>query len=438
VGVVSLSSLIVLFGLDTVIIRDVARDRSRAATYATNIGALRLILLCIWGAFLLVLVYSSPYDQQVRAFIAIYAAAYAFDALSEIPRSIFHGFQRMEFSTGLDLMRDMVNIVISIVGIGLGWPLVAIVAVSAFASLLKLAVSILLLSWQFTRPRLPVRLALCRNLLVGAIPFFLLTAIGVAYEKLGVVFLSWLDTAESVGIYSAATIITTALLLVPGAFYQSIFPVFSQYHQNSPEALKASYRISYKVMLLVGFPMGAGVILVAQPVIALVYGPGFEEAVGVLRILAVQLFTIVGYVNGAFLLATNRQNIFTALRGATVLLNVALLLILIPMYGYVGAAIAVAVPALVDFGLYSALCHRYLRLPFPWTATVKVVVSTLLMSGAVALLLKEGANLILVILVGSLAYTLALIVVRAIGLDEWHGIVDMLYPKRLRRVLAGR
>jgi O-antigen/teichoic acid export membrane protein len=258
----------------------------------------------------------------------------------------------------------------------------------------------------------------------------LLAGVNVASERLSTVFLSWVDTPAAVGLYSAAVFPITTLLLLPGIFYESIFPVFSEYHRASPAELRTSYRISYKLMLLLGFPMGAGIMLISRPLLVLMYGPDFEAAYVIMNILAVQLFAIVGYANGALLNATGREKLFAGLRTAFTLLNVVLSLVLIPRYSYVGAALAVSIPVLLDFFIYSYLSHRYIRLAYPWGTLARVAFSTLVMSAPAYLALRMGVNLFLVVSFAPFLYLVALLGFRAIDTDDWQIAKQIIPVKR--------
>jgi len=295
------------------------------------------------------------------------------------------------------------------------------------------------MQWRFVRPVLQVNLALCRGLLVSALPYFLLVCVSLASESLNIVILSWMDIAEAVGIYSAAAMPIAVLLMLPAIFHESIFPVFSQYYRTSTAALGRSFRTSYKVMLIIGFPMGVGTMLVSQYVIRLVYGPGFEKAALVMNILAIQLLTMVGFVNGAFLNATGRQTLFAVLRVTSVALNAILCLCLIPHYRYLGAAVAVAVTAVIDLGLYSLLCHRYVGLALPWSTALKVGLSTMVMGGSAHFALNHGVSVFVVLWLAPALYLVSLFAVRTIGAEEFQFLVDFFRSARLpaRRLEGG-
>ena len=435
-ALVSILILLVNFGLDTLIVRDVAGSPGKASKYVTNIACLRILLSVVFAILLAVVATVSNYPYETQIIIALYGLASVLDAISGIARSIFNAFQRMEFSSATDLARDLLNVGFSMLGIWLGWSLVSIVAVSAGASLLKLIISLVTMFRRFVRPQLQIDLPLCGQLLSTATPFAVLLVISVASTQMSTVILSWAGRAEDVGIYAAAAMPISMLMMLPNMFMESILPAFSDHYRKSAASLAQSYTYCFKAMLIVGFPLGAGTILVSEYVIPLIFGHGFDKATLLMDIMAVQLMTMVGYVNGAFLNASNRQTLFSILRAIMVVLSIILCVVLIPIYSYVGTALAVAIPALVDFGLYSVLCHRYARLALPWSTAGRIGLATIIMGGAGYLALHAGVNIIAVVfLLAPALYISALFLFKVISGEEKRFFIQLVPLSWLHRFL---
>jgi O-antigen/teichoic acid export membrane protein len=141
---------------------------------------------------------------------------------------------------------------------------------------------------------------------------------------------------------------------------------------------------------------------------------------------------MVGYVNGALLNATNRQSLFAALRTVSVVFTVLLSMYLAPQYKAIGISIAVASAALVDFVLYSVLCHHYLHLTFPVITGFKIALSTAMMAGLGYLALRSGIGFVVVILLCATVYGWLLFVLRVVTDDEWQFIANLAPLRRIR------
>ena len=114
-------------------------------------------------------------------------------------------------------------------------------------------------------------------------------------------------------------------------------------------------RIYEKILvnaLLLYIPAGAGIVLVAEPMIDLIFGSGYSGAVPVLQVLSLYVvFKAVTKItdNGLDYLGRARERAIA--KGVTSVLNVLLNIALIPTIGVVGAAIA----TVFTYGLYTGV-----------------------------------------------------------------------------------
>lgn len=430
--------LLVNFGFDMLIVRDVAADQQRAAKYVTNVIFVRFALTLVLALVLAVILSLSPYPYQTKVIIVIYAGIYVVDTLTAVVRCIFNAYQKMEYSSLIDFGRHALNFLLTVIGIWLGWSLAALVMMSLAASLTKLVVSVVVMRRRFVRPVFDIDLRLSRSLMRDAFPYFLGMLVGMVAENINVLALSWFDTADAVGIFSAALVPIVALLTLPEMFAESVFPVFSQYHKISPEKLGVLYKISYKLMVLLGFPLGMGAILISKDLMRIFYGADFDQSFIVMNLISIRLFTIVGYVNGNFMAATGRQPLFVGLRLLSAAMNALLCLVLIPRYSYNGAAMAFMIPTIFDFILFTILGHYFAKVPFEWVGFFGIALSTAIMGTLGYLALANGIPVILVVFLSPLVYVGMIIVTQVIGPQEWEFITEIAFLKNLRQRLSKR
>jgi O-antigen/teichoic acid export membrane protein len=411
--------LLVVPGLSILFVRDVAPEPEKASNYISNMIFLRLIFIIPYVAFSVGFAYLGGYPQETAYIIHLYMALYMFDTLSEVLISAFRANERMEYEAGIQLARDLINIGVSLVAIYLEWSLIAIVAVSVFAQFCKFSMSLWAVWGRFARPKLSVDLSLTKSLLFASLPFGLLLVISTLQSQLGTFVLSLFHAADTVGIYAAANTLIVMLLFIPNSFAGAIFPNFSRLHHESQDNLRHFYQLSYKYLLILGFPLGLGTMLVGDRAITLIYGGSFQEADDVIRIMAIFLFMIVGYSNGSLLHATNRQRFYAWTQGAAAILNGVLCFLLIPGFGPIGAAIAFTGSGVLTFFLHSIACHRQLDLNLPWLTMGQVAVATLVMGLAVVAGIEIGIPwFIVAALIAPIVYLGALLGLRIVQLQE--------------------
>jgi O-antigen/teichoic acid export membrane protein len=396
-SLMSMAILLATFGFSQLIIRDIAVDESRAGAYVSSTMFLRSMLSIVVGLLVIVIARAAGYPDETRLVIYIYCVAYAIDTLTDVAFSVFDAHERMEYRALIQAGRDLVNVGMSLMAIHLRASLVAIVMITALANALKLAVSMTILRWRFVKLSFRIDWGLCRRLIVLAIPFAVLSLVNVVDRQIDTFVLSLYRPAGEVGWLSAANTIINYLLIAPTMLWQAVFPVFAKFHGLSENALERAYRISFRCVVLVGFPLCVGTIVTADQVIGVVYGPGFEGAATALRILAPILLWMFGFVNGALLNATDGQGFLARVTGLGAVINVVCAFALIPAYGYVGASVAGIMSGVVLALPIAFVCHRRLRIALPYGFLAKSLAASIAMGGMVGFGLRSGINLFAVV-----------------------------------------
>ncbi len=119
-------------------------------------------------------------------------------------------------------------------------------------------------------------------------------------------------------------------------------------------------------MALLTFPAGVGMSAVAQPLIGLAFGPGWEQAVPVMQVLGIPLcLTVFGMVAQTLFLAQGHMAASLAITATATLVRLALLAILIPKLGLFGAALAAGAGIAVEQIVSAAWAMRRLGLSGP-------------------------------------------------------------------------
>ncbi|HEY0426093.1 MAG TPA: oligosaccharide flippase family protein, partial [Rhodopila sp.] len=153
----------------------------------------------------------------------------------------------------------------------------------------------------------------------------------------------------SVGFYSVgaeiAALPTTELIEPLG---RAAFSGFAASRQQQTEVGETFLRLIGSAALLT-LPAGVGLSLVAAPLVALAFGPGWEPAVPALRILSLSFSVMVFGHLSLHLLSAHAllgRLVGITLTGAAV--RIVLLALLIPPFGMVGAATGAAIGVLLE------------------------------------------------------------------------------------------
>jgi len=185
----ALNGLLVLVvgpGLDTLLVRDVAADEQRSGRYVCNMLILRALLGVPFVLFTTAVARVAHYPSDTVAIIYVYALVYLFDRFGEILAAVFRAFERMEYDAGSQIVRDLINISLSLLAIYLRRSLLAIVLVSALAHACKLLLMMALLNGRFVRSRLAISFSMSKRLLISSLPFGVLLILHTLQAQTGI------------------------------------------------------------------------------------------------------------------------------------------------------------------------------------------------------------------------------------------------------------
>jgi O-antigen/teichoic acid export membrane protein len=177
-----------------------------------------------------------------------------------------------------------------------------------------------------------------------------------------------------------------------------------------------AYEKSYKMLAILGLPLAIGAVVTADSIVHITRG--FEQSIPALRILAPSVALL--FVNNAFiytLTAINRQLDFTRLALFTLAVNVILNLVLIPPYGYLGAAVASTITEVALFAGGWWLLRGHLA-SLSIVGSIAPVLASAAAMGIVVYLIRAWP-LAVVIVFGAAVYLAGLLLTRALNPEEW-------------------
>ncbi|HEU4701397.1 MAG TPA: polysaccharide biosynthesis C-terminal domain-containing protein, partial [Conexibacter sp.] len=243
------------------------------------------------------------------------------------------------------------------------------------------------------------------------LPYGVAAAVGLVYFRLAVVIMSYIATPFETGIYSTAFRIVEVLTSLPWLAVATGFPILV-HARGDTARLRFALQRMFEVSAIAGTGLALAVALGAPFAVAVIAGPGFEDAVPVLRILGLALVTCFLVATWSFaLLSLERFRSLLVANTIGVVIVAAGTFALEPSLGAEGAAIATVLGEAVLAALYVAILARADRelLPhfgFLWKVGLAAGV------GALAVLLPLPA--LGEAVVGVAAYVALLLAVRGV------------------------
>jgi len=338
---------IVGFGADLVLTREVARKPALLGSYMGNTLVLKAITTVPALLIAVAVVQFESYSGPQRLALYLVAASTAIDTLENTWNAAFTAHERLEFVSVAVVFQRLVTggLVILILAAGRG-----VVAVSG--SLVVVSVATILLAMWLLRfvasPTWTVERSRLMPLLRAGFPIALSVLLLTILLRVDMVLLGLIGSNRDVGIYGAAFRLFEATMFLSLSFSGAIFPWLSRKHIESRAAFARGYEIGLVVLLALLTPIGVGYLLFAEPITHLLYGSTYNGSITPLRLLGFVVITYgVNYLTNSALAAHDRPSLMHRILFVTVVVNIALNLILIPLYGPTGAAAAAAVSGLL-------------------------------------------------------------------------------------------
>jgi len=356
---VSYSTVLVLlssFGLDELVLREVAIDPEKTRKYLLNAAVVRALLALVSYAALVGLVLPRMgYGAAIRQVIRLQGLSVLPLSLSAVVSAVFAANQRMVYVAAATGLTAVLQLTGGLVAIRNGAPLVDIVRISVVAATAGSLAQLGLAGWWSARQGAPrgdptVTLAYGLSLVRRSLPFFLVIGLASLDADLNVLVLSRRSSIEAVGWYGAARVPLQVLLLLPQSLRQAIYPAMSRGSATSEADLRRIYRTGWLASALLAFPIAVGGQFFSGPILRLVYPDVTSIAIITLNVLLGHLLANFLYQSGTRLLvATEQQAALAAFLGGSIILNLLCSLFLVPRHGAVGAAAARALSSVVYF-----------------------------------------------------------------------------------------
>ena len=200
------------------------------------------------------------------------------------------------------------------------------------------------------------------------------------YSLLDTTMLGILNGDAAVGLYTAASKLCRLVVQLITAICAVFLPRLSYYvGKNETGKFREMALTSANLIVFIAVPCSFGLLVLAEQAIWLFSGVGFLDAVPATRILAVNLFfsAVDGFLGWQILVPNNRDKV---LLGATMLgatADFVLNLILIPLAGVEGAAVATLISEVSVFGICLFYSAKYLNFARLFGHCIKCMVASL-------------------------------------------------------------
>ena len=354
------------FGLQSLMVREIARDRTVAPKYLANVSLMKVIMVAVAFGLIALTINLMGYPEETVRVVYLFALVVIFGVFTQMFYSIFQAFERMEFQAIGQILSSALLLGGVIFAIRHDFTVVGFASLYVITNAIALSYSFAVLKLRFSgsasAPAARVMefdRSFWKPTIKEALPFGLITLFVAVFYGADTIILSSAKGEAVVGWYSAAYRIVLVLLFVPGALAPAMFPVMSRLYTTSRDSLRHGVEKLFKYMAMLGIPLGVGTTLLAQRIIWVVFGPEYIPAAIALQILIWSVVLVyIGGPIGTLLQTTNKQRTVARIVGISTLTNVVANLILIPRYSYVAAGAIAVLTTLISLIMQYIACSK--------------------------------------------------------------------------------
>jgi O-antigen/teichoic acid export membrane protein len=406
------------FGMESVALREAARHPEREHEWIGAVMMLRLIVLgpVIVVAIVTILLLHQSHDMLIAGLILVLTMPFSgVGALQLVFQLRVNNLVPMLVLTLRSILWAIAVVIIYQNHYGMIALAIALSATSAIGSIVQ-AVAALRLAERWPRPSRAQLLPLMR----AALPIGLSGMLIISYARIDQVIVFSVVGSAAAGLYGSVYNVLDQSHFVPVSILTTLSPVMAAAWPADRVRLLRTARLTAELMVITSLGALAFAIVAATPVVRLIFGPEFTRAAPALPVLgAAFVFICLDYLNGTLLVTLGKQRLLLRISLIALVVNLIGNLVLVPLFGFMGAAWMTLVTEMVVFGASFALILNTLemRLPRPGRM-LRTVLAAVLLGAVLEGLRLADAPLGVLVAAACLFYPALLFGLRALGMDD--------------------
>ena len=334
-------SILVGLGLNTLVIREISKNKSQDAKYMGNMLVTQSVLAIISWSLIAFFVLLSDFDESTKLITLIIGAYQILYKLTQLIHSQFKAHEDMEYSAFLEIYHKVFILLFGLLTIILWRDPVITLLIYPISALSMLLISIKISFRKYGRPDFKVNFPFIKGLLNKAFPFLLMLILGQFYDRLGVILLTAIQGDEATGIYAATDRLIVTIATGLAMFGSALFPIMSRFANEAPQKLIVTYERSIRIILVTVLPAVTFLYLLSNQIILLLYGETYTESADVMAIMSWSILPSgLNVILMSILVATNQQNKIVRIELGIILGFIIACIVLIPQFSFIGLAYA--------------------------------------------------------------------------------------------------
>jgi len=417
-------------GINTLLIREISRNKSLVSKYFINAFSIKIVLSIITFFIIVAVLNALNYPEITRQIVYIIWLFTILSTFTELFYSIFRAFEQMFYDAFLKILRMSILAVTGIYVLFKGYGVIIFSYTFVFTEIIVITLASLIALKKFIKLDIRIDPVFIKSTLKKALPFGLAFIFGSIYFFIGSIMLSKMKGDVEVAIFSAAYNIALALIFIPTVYINAIYPVLSRYYKEGKSGLRLLYERSFKYLYIIGLPISLGIFMLSDEIIGFLYGARYSISSIALRIISLYLFLkFINFLLGIVLSSIDKQNKRMLGQGITAGISILLNLLLIPLIGFVGAAISTLITEIFLFIIYYIFVSKSWYYYNFLGILPKPIIAVIIMSLFIGF---TNLNLIITIIASAAIYLSVLMVLRTLDKKDYE-IIRKIFKNEEQR-----
>lgn len=421
--------------------REIARDRTTTGKYFWDMVTLRLLLAIVTTVVTVggALLFLRPLDDQKLIAIVLFTSTYFLQAFLIPMTSVLEGHERLDVVSVFVVIGQVIFLTAGGLFLWAGKNYVWMV----IAALLNIPI-LITFTYRFMRhnnlgpPRFHLNPGLWWSIIQYGIPFGLIQLTLTISLSADRIFLTQFGfSAQQIGWYSIAYNLTLNFISVARAFNDAFQPTLAREHALNPPAAPRWYFRSVKMILFLGLPITVGGMLLAEPLITIIYEAENRAAFIVFLIIIWDLpLRLYNDFCGNMTTSIVREQSAARINASQAITNIVTNFILVPYFGMIATAFTTVLTDIVGSVQFYVLFRREFGSGLGFKYLIRIVLSAAVMGVLIVLLNNIGWHVFVVMPLAGLAY-LALVWATGVFTEEEQALFSALVRKIRRRFSTG-
>jgi O-antigen/teichoic acid export membrane protein len=429
---VNLFYVLTEFGLHTILVRDIARDLTYAHEYWKRFVALKIVLAVFTIVALSITAAIMAYSTEIMFMLAWATVWMIANSCIDSIYAYFTAFEKMRYVLINTLVyRSMLY--------GIGFPalliakvsLVTICGIIAGSSVVG-AVYAWYLAGRYIGPQgVAFNKSFMAQRLRDSFPIGSTGIFASIYLRLDTIIISKLRGNLETGIYNSAYKIYETIVFIPSLFQSIILPSLSRYINSDLGRFRFASTRAMISMLALSAPITICLFMKSDWIMRQLYGSDYTAAAGALRIFSPAIILLfVSVIPTAMLIAAGKQRFNAYASFCAMIINAGGNLILIPRFGYTGAAGMIVATQMVFCVLVMKYTWQLFETAYALKSIGKVAIAGVCMLGFLSLFGNVMPPLLLIV-IALIIFTVMLFALRLFTVREARAVLFMSEDTRL-------